>query len=167
VNHFLPFVNQKRLFASLLVGEAGKAREQKHLQRSLLEAAVLQLGLAMKFYCAEIASTYQCKNAVYASDGKTLAEILASVDKHPAEMQEIVALESERNSWLWSLQSCCRSLNSAPQPVVVKKNPANDLIASVSVQEQGWSQLDPEQINTWIQHFSEMIERHRSAMMEY
>jgi len=166
VNHFLPFVNQKRLFASLLLDEAGKAGNQKHLQRGLLEAAVLQLSLAMKFYCAEVASTYQCKNALFATDGRTLAEVLASVDKQPAEMQEILALESDRDSWLSSLQACYRALNSAPEPAIVKKNHSDNLIVSLSVAEQDWSDLNSEQINAWIQYFTEMVERHRSVMTE-
>jgi hypothetical protein len=166
VNQFLPFVNQKRLFASLLLDQAGRVGEQKHLQKSLMEAAIFELTLAIKFYCAEIASSYHSKNPTAAVDGRTLAGVLAVIDRHSPEMQEILDLETDGNSWLSSLQSCYRALSSAPEPGVVKKNQDDNLIASFSLQEQDWSHLTPEKIAEWIQSFSEMLERHRSVMME-
>lgn len=161
---FLPVVNQKRLYAQLLLVEAQKAEGQIHLQRGLLEGALLHLNQAALFYLAEVAEMYQCPQPEAAATPRQLAEKLALMGKVPAEASELVALSEDKKSWYAELNRSARYLALAPK----RAKPAeSNLIKALDVDaEDTPPELNVATIEGWLRGFVEMVERHREVMVE-
>ena len=162
---YLSAVNQKRLFAALLIEQARQAGGNRHLRQSLLQGAVLQLHLAVQFYLGEIAATYQSREAASADTARALVTLLAGIGKTPQEASEVLTLENDGDSWMGQLQACYRSLVVPPQVVAVRED--DDRIATLSCGDaEDWAHLDPDQVNGWLLACNEMVERQRETMVE-
>jgi hypothetical protein len=149
MNTFISAVNQKMAYVE-----------------ALLQGAVLQLEMAFRFYLREIAEVYQCKNARDIGDLWTLIANLQLLGKNPEETREIYNLNGRPDSWLSDLLDCCRGI-AVPQESVRTKDLDDNRIAAVSIsQRHDWSRLSPELVESWLVALSEMLERHRQAMVE-
>lgn len=160
----LPVVNQKRLYSQLLLEEAKKAEGQPHLQRGLLEGALLHLNQARLFYLEEVAESYQCPQPAVARTATLLAEQLAGINKYPAEASELVALSEDKSSWYAQLGRCAQYLGLSPK----QPKPAGaGLINVFDVDaEDGPAELTFATLEAWLQAFIEMVERQRQVMVE-
>jgi len=166
MNRFLAAVNQKRLFARLLLDRAQESGGQRHLEQALLQGAVTHLRLAVQFYLCEVAAAYQCRDAVMATSPGALATLLAEMDKTPGEVSEILTLSGEGHSWLNHLFSCHQTISLAPDVMLVRHDDANHISAVTAPEGEDWSLIGCEQVEGWLTAFDEMVDRHRGVMVE-
>lgn len=165
MNPFFAQVNQKKLFCYLLLQQSFNA-ESKHIQQALLQSAVFQLWLALQHYLAEIAASYHCRNPESASAVDRLLNLLESSGKSAAEASELHALSVDKGSWFYQLSHCYRSLVAVSAPKAAPR-PDNLISAVVVTDQEYWSKkLDTALVESWLAAFSEMVERHRSTMVE-
>jgi len=161
---YLPVVNQKRLYSQLLLAEAQNFQNQPHLQRGLIEGALLHLNQARLFYLSEVAEMYQCPQPEAARTPKTLAEQLASISKFPAEANELVALSEDKNSWYAQVTRCAQFLALAPKRL---NSSSASLIKALDVDaEDAGPELSVASLKAWLDSFVELVERHREVMVE-
>lgn len=167
MNPFVTVVNQKRVYAELLLDQSHRAAGQKHLQQALLQGAVFQLEKAYRFYLREIAATYQCKNAEQIIDLWTLIANLQLMGKNPAETSEIYDLNQKPDTWLSDLHACCDSFLALPETTVSSPTEGDRIPALSSVHRYDWSNLDCAQVERWIASFGELVARQRQQMVEW
>ena len=168
MNPFVTVVNQKRVFAELLLDSAGQAQGQKHLQQALLQSAVFQLAAAYRLYLGEIAATYQCPNAEAIDDLQSLEGALGAQDKEPAETRELSDLNRRPESWLSQLLDCRQSLTAlAPAGQALPADDGNRIAAVSSAERYDWSSLSAEQLRDWLGAFNALVSRHRESMTEW
>ncbi len=170
MNPFVSVVNQKRVFAELLLGSAGQAEGQKHLQQALLQSAVFQLAAAYTLYLGEIAATYQCPNAESIGDLQALEGALRAQDQEPAETRELDDLNRRPDSWLSQLLDCRQSLTAlapAPGGYAAPADDGNRIAAVSSAERYDWSSLAAAQVQGWLESFNELVARHRESMTEW
>ena len=166
MNAYISAVNQKKAFAELLLGQAVQAGDQHHLCQALLQGAVMQLEFAYRFYLRELADAFQCKNARDIADLWTLIAHLQLLGKNPAETREIYNLKEDPQSWLIELQECWRAIAQPPEVAVTPEG--GDRIAAVSIpRRHDWSRLSTDQVAGWLRAFTELVERHREALVEF
>ena len=169
MNAFIPVVNQRRVYAELLLAQARDCTP-RHLQRALLESTVFQLECAYRLYLGEIAATYRSRQpeAIH-----TLLELVADLQgqgKTPAETEELSELCRRPDSWLSQLQACAASFASLPE--TLHRPPAVDAAANripalSSVERFDWSTLDTATVERWLSAFNELLNRHRETMVEW
>ena len=111
MNPYLSAVNQKLFFCNLLLKqdklESQQSRKEKqsaYLETALCQSALYQLEVGYKHYLREIAATYQFKTPEILSTAEELASALSSINKNPAETQEILSLLEQDN---WELINSC------------------------------------------------------------
>lgn len=157
-------VNQKLHFARLVLAQSDVEyrgeEKNRDVKQALYEGAALQLKSAYCLYLREIADNYQCAGSAVI-DTATLNSALADLDKAPGEVQELVNLEADSESWLARLLAVCEGDRSTPlvrSPVAAR--------GSITAVEVGRSGLDAEQIQHWQEAFTELIERQRELMAE-
>jgi len=164
VNPFLAGVNQKRLFASLLLAEAARARDD-HLREALMQGALHHLATALQLYFGEVAATYQCRNAIETTSLALLDQHLSAMGKTPAEVSEMLALQDDAASWLSRVLACRQLLFAAPRPVA--RQDKDGVINALSVADDSDSTgFDVAEVEHWLSAFTSMIERHRESMLE-
>ena len=166
MNIYLSSVNQKRLFARLLLDQAAAA-DQRHLRQALVQGAVDQLWQATRFYLGEVAATYQYPDPERADSPQALVDRLAEMNKTPAEASEILTLSGDSHSWLNRLEACYRGqrkvVTDAP-----RSGDGENLVSVVAMtDDREWSLAGVEEVSAWLEAFSEMVERHRDSMVEW
>jgi hypothetical protein len=166
MNPYLSIVNQKIFFCNLLL-QQGKLSELglPKLEDALCQSALYQLECAYSFYLREIAATYQYKEAENVSSAQTLAAALNSMNKHPAEAQEIISLLEREDSWLAQMLSAHRQLSLLPEQSV-SADPASPLALKDITQLHESVSLNYEQLSNWHASLIEMTDRHREMMVE-
>jgi len=168
MNAYISAVNQKVAYAELLLAQARAASAQHHLHQALLQSFAFQLELAYRFYLREIADNYQCKNAPEINDLWALIAHLQLMGKNPAETREIYNLNGDPCSWLSELQVCCRANSQPPeQPKTTGASDGNFIPAVSLSQRYDWSCLSVDLVEPWLRAFSDLVERHRQAMVEF
>ena len=155
MNPFLAGVNQKRLFAALLLGEAARA-EDSHLRQALVQGALNHLGTALQLYFAEVAASYQSRDALQATSPATLERQLSAMDKAAAEVVEILALDEDDLSWLSRVLACQRAL-TAP-PAAVSRREQEGIISTFSIAPDQNTQPDLADVERWLAAFTSMVE---------
>ena len=169
-NAYLPLVNRELAYArsqlQLLGTLPADAPEVQF--RALLNAALLQLGEALGFYWREIAANYGLRQ-----QPGTLQALLAALDAaslDAAEARELQGLRGTAGSWLANLEHWLRQRqpgDGAGPAAAVSPSPASaQIIAAVEVGEQVVD-LTAEQLRECLEAMWELLERQRSAMVEY
>lgn len=186
MNPYLSAVNQKLFFCNLLLKQGVKGEPEKsssvqsnvqsstQLEEALCQSALYQLEAAYGQYLREIAATYQFKSPETVSSAESLATALFSINKHPAEAQEILSLLEQKNSWLSQLLNAHKSLSSISSQLATPSasNSAvsgsnNSPIAVVEVKQlDDIDTLGYELLMNWHKAFVEMVNRHREMMVE-
>lgn len=163
MNRFLSAVNQKRLFADLLLQQAYTA-DGRHLQLALVQGAVAHLHQALEFYCGEIAATYQCRQPELAVDTKTLVDQLNAVGKQPGEAQELQTLAQDRSSWYCQVHDCQQFFTTVAEPA---ENRQDENLIAVASGREDWRLVSIRQVADWLAAFNAMLERQRETMVEF
>ena len=168
MSQFASAVNQKTVYAELLLREAERAGENRHLRQAMLQGAATHLEHAYRLYLAEIGDNYQCREPARLTDLWILIANLQLQGKNPSETNEIYNLLDSEESWLSRLQACAAWLASPPEPSSPSAPADPNRIPAFSTDARDdWSKLDPAQIDAWISAFREMLERHRQSMVEW
>jgi uncharacterized protein DUF6586 len=166
VNAYLSAVNQKLYFSKLLLGQLQPDQNcTAQLKEALCESVLYQLLCTYHHYLREVATTYQFKSPESILTVSDLVSCLASINKHPGEAQEMSNLEDNPDSWLCQMLSAYGQLSQPPQQKV--KTAESSPIAVTQVDQQGDAvTLGEKQLRRWCEHFEEMVDRHRSLMIE-
>ncbi|MEH6616742.1 MAG: DUF6586 family protein [Porticoccus sp.] len=166
MNAYLSAVNQKLYFSKLLLGQLqSDSNGSTQLDEVLCQSALYQLACGYHHYLCEIATTYQFKSPESISSVEGLTSCLASINKHPGEAQEISNLEANPDSWLYQMLFAYEQLSGLPQQKA--KTVESSQIAVMQVDQQGEGlTLGKKQLRRWYENFEEMIDRHRSLMVE-
>lgn len=170
MNPYLSAVNQKLFFCNLLLkqganGGAGKPSSAQ-LEEALCQSALYQLETAYGHYLREIAATYQFKSPETVSSAESLADALSSINKHPAEAQEIQSLLEQKRTWLSQLLNSHKRLSTVSSQLVTPPA-SNSPIAVVEVKQlDDVETLGYELLSSWHKSFVEMVNRHRELMVE-
>lgn len=182
MNPYLSVVNQKLFFCNLLLKQGGADKSEKphseqlgiksgtrlntQLEQALCQSALYQLEAAYGFYLREIAATYQFKSPESVTSAESLAEALSSINKHPAEAQEILSLLGQTNSWLSQLLKAYKYLLTIQSPSATPPV-SNSPISIVEVKQlDDLESLGYELLLEWHKAFMEMVNRHRELMVE-
>lgn len=177
MNPYLSAVNQKLFFCNLLLKqdklasqESRKGKQSVHLELALCQSALYQMEVGYRHYLREIAATYQFKTPETLSTAEELASALSSINKHPAEAQEILGLLEQNNSWLSTLLVAYQQLSSlSPQEKLPQQSNASfdSQIAVVEVKQlDECMELSYQTLTNWHESFVEMVNRHRELMIE-
>lgn len=182
MNPYLSAVNQKLFFCNLLLKqdklasqESRKEKQSAHLETALCQSALYQLEVGYRHYLREIAATYQFKTPEILSSAEELASALSSINKHPAEAQEILGLLEQHSSWLSKLLGAHKQLSSISAQILspeVKPPQQTDIsfdsqIAAVEVKQlDECVELSFQTLTNWYESFVEMVNRHRELMVE-
>ena len=166
MNAYLSAVNQKLYFSRLLLGQLQPDHNcTAQLEEALCESVLSQLFCAYHHYLREVATTYQFKSPESILIVNDLVSCLASINKHPGEAQEMSNLEDNSDSWLCQMLSAYEQLSQPPQQKA--KTPESSPIAVTQVDQQDDAvTLGEKQLRRWYEHFEEMVDRHRSLMIE-
>jgi len=170
MNPYLSAVNQKLFFCNLLLKQGANGESEKlspvQLEQALCQSALYQLEAAYGYYLQEIAATYQFKSPETVSSVESLADSLSSINKHPAEAQEIHSLLEQKGTWLSQLlnaHKCLSTISSQSE----KSSVSNSPIAIVEVKQlDDVETLDYDLLGSWHKSFAEMVNRHREMMVE-
>lgn len=170
MNPYLSAVNQKLFFCNLLLKQGTGGEPEKplavQLEQALCQSALYQLEAAYGYYLQEIAATYQFKSPETVSSVESLADSLSSINKHPAEAQEIQSLLEQKNTWLSQLLSAHKRLSTISSQAE-KSSVSNSPIAIVEVKQlDNVETLDYDLLGSWHKSFVEMVNRHREMMVE-
>ena len=176
MNPYLSAVNQKLFFCNLLLKQ-GLREEKKsvHLEAALCQSALYQMEVGYGHYLREIAATYQFKAPNTLSSAEELASALSSINKHPAEAQEILGLLDQQGSWLSQLLATHQQLASlsaqeeslqdiSSQQDKVSLTSQIDVVEVKQIDES--VDLNYQTLTSWHQSFVEMVNRHRELMVE-
>lgn len=166
MNPYLSIVNQRIFFCNLLL-QQGKLSGLglPKLEDALCQSALYQLEGAYGFYLREIAASYQYKEAEKISSAQALVAALDSMNKNPAEAQEIIGLLECKDSWLAQMLSAHRQLSLLPE-----QGGSSDLSSPLALKDI--TQLNEsvglsyDQLSAWQASLIEMTGRHREMMVE-
>ena len=165
MNPYLSVVNQRLFFCKLLLQQEKMTDiGLPKLEEALCQSALYQLQGAYSFYLREIAVSYQFRTPETISSVEDLAAALASINKHPAEAQEINGLVENNASWLARMLSAYQQLSSLPE-----QGEPTDLgrsLGLIDVTQVNDDALNARQLSAWQAALTEMIERHREMMVE-
>jgi len=174
MNPYLSAVNQKLFFCNLLLKQGAGGKPEKplsvqlnvQLEQALCQSALYQLEAAFGYYLQEIAATYQFKSPETVRSVESLADSLSSINKHPAEAQEIQSLLEQKDTWLTQLLNAHKRLSTVSSESE-KSLVSNSPIAIVEVKQVDDVQdLDYDLLSDWHKSFVEMVNRHREMMVE-
>jgi hypothetical protein len=166
VNAYLSAVNQKLYFSKLLLGQLqSDGDESAQLEDVLCQSTLYQLAGAYHHYLREIATSYQFNSPESISSVGDLSSCLASINKHPGEAQEISNLAANPDSWLYLMLSAYEQLSQLPQQKAKTVESSPIAVMQVDQQDDGLT-LGKKQLKRWCDNFEEMIDRHRSLMVE-
>jgi Family of unknown function (DUF6586) len=166
VNAYLPAVNQKLYFSKLLLEQLQPDHNcTAQLEEALRESVLYQLFCAYHHYLREVATTYQFKSPESIVIVDDLISCLASINKCPGEAQEMCNLEGDPDSWLCQMLSAYGQLSQPLQPKA--KTAESSPIAVTQLDQQNDTvTFGEKQLRRWYEHFEEMVNRHRSLMIE-
>ncbi|MEH6544729.1 MAG: DUF6586 family protein [Porticoccaceae bacterium] len=179
-NPYRDRVNQKLHFARLLLtggvgrvvdrgtDEGRRAAQDRSLEQALFEGAVLHLDCAYRLYLQEVAENYQCPPAGVV-DTATLGAALARINKTPGEVQELVNLEADVDSWLGQLLAVSESQSLLQTKLPVQQVNTSDSgasIAAITLTAEVLPELNAERIMAWHGAFADLVERQRELMTE-
>ncbi len=160
-------VNEKLFISKLLLEQLDKLHDPYgHLQKGLCESAVYQLECGYRHHLRAVAENYNIRSAAEISSVNELIAALEAVGKHPAEAEEMADLEENEESWLGQLLATWRSFSRLPAAEVAGESsgpiPLLQLYPAPAL-----NALDRAQIQSWIDGFRELVERHREVMVEW
>lgn len=169
VNQALAFANTLQVMASEVADpstSAGKLR-----QDALLTSSAFHLGRAFHFYLREIAERCLLKNAAAIDSLGELEQLLVQAGRHSQDMEELLALAREQDSWLSRLQRHAKEfMQSPPEEQEKKAFPQNNLIHAVdltAVDEKAVLVLTPNLVCDWQEAFRSLVLRQRDTSAEF
>ena len=166
MNAWTSLVNQKLFFARLLLEQIDKLDDRfGHIEMAICQSAVYQLECGYRHHLREVAATYQSRSADAIITVEQLVAELESIDKHPAEAQEMLNLEQQKGTWLNQLLSVWRSFANHPEPEAREDNASPIPLMQVS-QQSKLPALDVTGVQAWLDAMHEMVDRHRELMVE-
>ena len=166
MNAYLSAVNQKLYFSKLLLRQAqSEACDNPRLEEALYQSALYQLECGYRHYLREVATTYQSKSPELIAVVEDLAAALSSINKHPAEAQEMATLEANPESWLNQMLAAYMQLSDIPQQGAKAAMLSPIAVMQVSQKDVGVV-LDSQALTQWQEAFEEMLNRHRDLMIE-
>ncbi len=166
MNIYLSAVNQKLYYSKLLLKQSRPdVGNMPLLQEALYQSALYQLECGYRHYLREVATTYQFKSPESIAVIEDLVAALSSINKHPAEAQEMASLEANPESWLNQMLAAHQQLSTLPQND--SKTTQSSPIAVVQLNQQDERVVFGEQeLSEWQRAFEEMVDRHRELMIE-
>ncbi|MBQ0712604.1 MAG: hypothetical protein KBT53_06570 [Porticoccus sp.] len=166
MNAYLSAVNQKLCFSHLLLGQLQPDHNgTAQLEEALCESVLYQLFCAYHHYLREVATTYQFKSPESILTVSDLVSGLASINKHPGEAQEMSNLEGNPDSWLCKMLSAYEQLSQPPQQKAKTAEFSPIAVMQVDQQDDAVT-LGEKPLRHWYECFEEMVDRHRSLMIE-
>ena len=140
-----------------------------------LEGALMQLWRAYRAFLAEQA--HQLNLGVEPDSAKALHSQALSNQKVSAEVEELVGLAENPESWfcqleqawrsLWRLSSQAGARAGAKTVGAGEQGAVQNLIPSVQVAESSGGGLNAEQLARWHQNLSELVTRQRAQGQEW
>ena len=140
-----------------------------------LEGALLQLWRAYRAFLAEQA--HQLNLGAEPESAKVLRNQALANQKVSAEVEELVGLAENPDSWfcqlehawrsLWRLSSQAGARSSVERGGAGGQGAVQDLIPSVQVADSSGGGLSAEQLARWHQNLSELIARQRAQGQEW
>ena len=165
---YLSKVNQKLLYARVLVERIRAGEESGHRRDMLVEALVFQLYLLHRFHLQEIAAAYECPGCEQVVDGASLSLVLNEIGKEPAEAGEILALLEQGDSWLSLLIGAFNACFRIQAPGKGTRGHDTLAITATDITENlSAPALEDETIIGWFDALEELVERHRELMVEF
>ncbi|TQV81368.1 hypothetical protein FKG94_09770 [Exilibacterium tricleocarpae] len=165
-NPYLPRVNRALAYVKVQLDAVDRAAatppdQGLHIEAAL-NAAVLQLWLALQLYWHEIAGNYRIREPV-----PTLEGLLVQLDRASlaaAEAHELQTLAATEGSWLADLTRWQRELIPGSESSPAVTTGAIKTIASVNL-----DRAPPEvaQLRHCLAAMKELLERQRQGMAEY
>lgn len=133
-------------------------------QTGFCEAALFHLYRAYLEMLRELAENYQLDKPESLGTLADLRSALESVNKTPAEVQELTELET--SGFIAQMLAGWHSLlqASSSSSGAVKAARPEGLISARQIAE---TELDKEKLNNWLQRMREISDRHRDIMVEY
>lgn len=169
MNPFLPAVNQKLYFCSLLLRQIDPklppaVGAAANLQLALCQSALFQLEAAYRLYLREVASTYRHRAAETIVSVEALIAAMESIGKSPSEVWELANLEANKESWL------AKMLCAHDRLFQVLSQEAASVASPIAVvqidQVEDKLELSAELLAGWLDDFRALIERQREQMVE-
>lgn len=168
MSRYLSMVNQKLLFARLLLEDIDQTGVNPYRHQAVLESVVFQLRLAYHFHLQEIAANYQCPQPGQVNVVAELSQQLRALNKWPAEAQEMQSLLDTDGSWLAQLLTShdnCFLAGDTRTPETA--DPAPQFISLTRLDDGSAAiELTAESVRNWLSSLVEMIDRHREGMFE-
>lgn len=166
MNIYLSAVNQKLYYSKLLLKQSQpETCGMPLLQEALYQSALYQLECGYRYYLREVAATYQFKLPESISVVEDLVAALSSINKHPAEAQEMASLEANPESWLNQMLSAHQQLSTLPQHDAKTTQSSPIAVMQIDQQEERVA-LGEQELTQWQRAFEEMVDRHRELMIE-
>jgi len=165
-NSFSQRVNRQLLLAQQqLDKEVDTSNASGRLrQLGMLEAALFHLYRGYLEMLRELAENYQLESPESLADVAELQEALMAVDKTPAEIQELVELQTR--GFVADLLAAWHSLFQGPGSTPSKAGSTRP-DGLISMRQIGEAELEREKLVTWLSRLREISDRHRDIMVEY
>lgn len=144
-----------------LAAECGTAIPERQQAEALLQAAVLHLSVAYRFFLRELAYRYNLARVDVIVELEGLRQVLLQAGKVVPEVTELEALESD-DVWLACLLAAERE---ALNPSVAEPNVQQ--VGLIAVSRTPVSVLSVELVGQWCQRLSALSERHRESGAEF
>jgi len=164
INPYISWVNLQLVAArhhlNLLVEEI--STNERLRNHGVLESAAWHLRRAYRYYLCELGANYQLPSPEANASASCLGDMLESVGKHPGEASELRQLEED--GWIGDLVQALESAESSNRTTrpqwQTKELDLVDLDARLVV-------LSKDVLDGWLVNFKELVERHRTVMVEY
>lgn len=144
-----------------LLKEESSANE-KLRNRGVLESAVWHLKRAYRYYLFELGANYQLPSPEANLNAGCLSEALDSVGKHPGEASELSQLEAD--GWIGDLIQALESAEFSNGVITPQSSSAELNLVDLDRQR---ATLSLDILEQWLAKFKELIDRHRTMMVEY
>lgn len=138
------------------------------------EACALQLRLAWVLYLRELADAYGLRNAPAIHSLNDLVKNLRTENKPLAEVEELLSLAQQQDSWLCECLAFVKNLEvSDVLPAIAKAFSSaevdGDLIAIVDLENETAETLkiNVSVISRWLSEFKMLIQRQRLTINEF
>ena len=129
----------------------------------VMASAAWHLMRAFQFYLVELGANYQVPNPERISVSRDLCDALSAIDKHPAEANELRALEE--TGWIADLAAVLKQTER--HPLAKKLSSGVQDALDLTDLDTTSVNVDVDQLALWLTQFQELIERQRGLMVEY
>ena len=172
----LSLVNQKFAFAhaNLVDMELSNVKlsgAQKVRQQALADAVVFHLTTALCFYVRELADQYRVKNATILISIEELYMALDDLGINSSEVNELIALKEEPDTWLHLLLLHEQMIFKSPEKAKEKKAFVTvdtiEFVDVTEINEQPSLNITRELLTEWLAGFRDLVTRQRSTYAEY